>query len=80
MGNLRARLEGERAETIYFGSHTDTVPGGGLYDGILGVIAGISVLTKHHHFGEKPQYSLELIDFLAEESSDWGSLVSAVEV
>ena len=72
IGNLRARLEGERAETIYFGSHTDTVPGGGLYDGILGVIAGISVLQSIITSGAKPQYSLELIDFLAEESSDWG--------
>ena len=72
VGNLRARLEGEQTETIYFGSHSDTVPGGGLYDGILGVIAGISILQTVINSGEKPRYSLELIDFLAEESSDWG--------
>lgn len=71
-GNLRARLAGEREETLYFGSHSDTVPGGGLYDGILGVIAGIALLRTVVASGVRPHYSLEFIDFLAEESSDWG--------
>ncbi|WP_026879557.1 M20 family metallo-hydrolase [Ignatzschineria larvae DSM 13226] len=71
-GNLRARLQGETETTIYIGSHSDTVPNGGILDGILGVIAGLTILR---YFVEKkitPNCSIELIDFLAEETSDWG--------
>lgn len=71
-GNLRARLQGTTEKTIYIGSHSDTVPNGGILDGILGVIAGVTILRYFVENNLTPQYSLELIDFLAEETSDWG--------
>ncbi|GGZ98876.1 Zn-dependent hydrolase [Ignatzschineria ureiclastica] len=71
-GNLRARLHGKTEKTLYIGSHSDTVPNGGILDGILGVIAGVTILRYFVENNLTPQYSLELIDFLAEETSDWG--------
>lgn len=71
-GNLRARLEGLSSDTIYFGSHSDTVPNGGAYDGILGVVAGLELLRIVKEQNVLLNYSLEFIDFLAEETTDWG--------
>ncbi|MHC5225177.1 M20 family metallo-hydrolase [Ignatzschineria sp. LJL83] len=71
-GNLRAVLQGESNTRIYFGSHSDTVPGGGAYDGILGVVAGLEVLRYFTSRNITPVKTLEFIDFLAEETSDWG--------
>ena len=44
-GNLVATIAGTRPElgTIMLGSHSDTVPDGGRFDGIAGVIAGLEV-------------------------------------
>ncbi len=36
---------------IIIGSHIDTVPGGGMFDGALGVIGGLEVLTAMHEAG-----------------------------
>ncbi len=71
-GNLRAILQGETETRIYFGSHSDTVPAGGAYDGILGVVAGLEVLRYFVENQIKPYKTLEFIDFLAEETTDWG--------
>ena len=71
-GNLRAVLQGKSSTRIYFGSHSDTVPGGGAYDGILGVVAGLEVLRYFTSHNITPIKTLEFIDFLAEETSDWG--------
>lgn len=71
-GNLRAVLQGESNTRIYFGSHSDTVPGGGAYDGILGVVAGLEVLRYFTSRNITPVKTLEFIDFIAEETSDWG--------
>jgi beta-ureidopropionase / N-carbamoyl-L-amino-acid hydrolase len=51
------------------GSHIDTVPSGGAYDGVLGVLAGIEmvrVLQDHH---QRLRHPLEVIVFTDEESS-----------
>ncbi len=71
-GNLRARLQGLTEKTIYIGSHSDTVPNGGTLDGILGVIAALTILRYFITHQITPQYSIEFIDFLAEETTDWG--------
>lgn len=71
-GNLRAILQGETETRIYFGSHSDTVPAGGAYDGILGVVAGLEILRYFIENQIKPYKTLEFIDFLAEETTDWG--------
>jgi allantoate deiminase len=46
-GNVFGRVRGTRPELaeVWTGSHLDTVPGGGRYDGALGVVAGIEAVT-----------------------------------
>jgi allantoate deiminase len=47
-GNLVGRLRGSRPELpeVWTGSHLDTVPDGGRFDGALGVVAGIEALER----------------------------------
>ena len=55
---------------IMLGSHTDTVVGGGRFDGMVGVLAAIEVARC---LREQPlRHTLEIIDFLAEEPTDFG--------
>ncbi len=73
-GNLIGRLAGSSPElgTIMIGSHTDTVPGGGRFDGIAGVLAALEVLRTLKERGYKPRHNLEAVDFLGEEANDFG--------
>ncbi len=73
-GNHFARLEcgPPGALSLCLGSHLDSVPTGGRYDGALGVLAGLEVLHCVHEAGLQLPVHLELIDFTDEE----GSLVS----
>lgn len=74
-GNTFARLEGtERAlPPIVIGSHTDTVPDGGRYDGALGVIAALEVARTIAASGERLRHPLEVVDFQNEEGGIVGS-------
>lgn len=54
------------------GSHIDTVPDGGAYDGIAGVVAGIEVARLLREAGIALPFALEVADFLAEEPSEFG--------
>ena len=73
-GNLIARLEGlePRRPAILLGSHSDTVPDGGRFDGIAGVLAGLEALRILAESGERLRHPVELVDFLAEEPSEFG--------
>ena len=73
-GNLVGRLEGETARALVLGSHTDTVNGGGRFDGILGVLAALEVAQTFTENGVKLRHSLEVVDFLSEEPSEYGGL------
>src|SRR5699024_6619678 len=70
-GNIYGRKEGKdkHAPAVLIGSHLDTQPEGGKYDGILGVLAGLEVLTvlhENHITTEKP---IELVCFTNEEGA-----------
>ena len=54
------------------GSHIDTVMDGGRYDGILGVVASLEAAQAILESGIKLHHTLEVIDFLSEEPSDYG--------
>ncbi|WP_449376166.1 hydantoinase/carbamoylase family amidase, partial [Bosea thiooxidans] len=54
------------------GSHSDTVPSGGRYDGILGVLAALEVAQSFSERGDRLRHTLEVVDFLAEEPSEFG--------
>ena len=63
-GNLIARLEGEdkTLPAIMTGSHLDTVPDGGRYDGALGCVAGLEVCQTLIESGRKLRHPLEIVE------------------
>ncbi|WP_306223416.1 Zn-dependent hydrolase [Bosea beijingensis] len=73
-GNLIGRLTGAdpTLKPILIGSHSDTVPSGGRYDGILGVLAALEVAQSFSERGDRLRHTLEVVDFLAEEPSEFG--------
>ncbi len=69
-GNLIGRRNGKREKpSILVGSHIDTVRGGGRFDGVSGVIAGLEIarMFQEKHFSNV--HPLEIVVFLAEEPS-----------
>lgn len=74
-GNLIGRYAGrkDKAPALATGSHIDTVPAGGRYDGVLGVLAGIEVVQVLHENDMRLDHPLEVIVFSDEESSMIGS-------
>lgn len=73
MGNLFGRIPGKDSNLlpIAIGSHIDTVPQGGNYDGMVGVVSALSVIDQIQAEGVA-RYPLELVVFAAEESSRFG--------
>ncbi len=78
-GNLIGRYEGtvEDAPALATGSHIDTVPSGGCYDGVLGVLAGIEVVRTLREHKIRLKHPIEVIVFTDEESSMIGSQAMA---
>jgi allantoate deiminase len=79
-GNIFGLLQGtdDSAGTILTGSHIDTVPNGGAYDGALGIHAGLVALESLRATYGAPRVSLEVVAICEEESSRflsgyWGS-------
>ena len=72
-GNLIGRRPGKAGKgTIMLGSHSDTVPAGGRFDGIAGVVAALEVARALDEAGVTLEHDLEIVDFLAEEVSVFG--------
>ena len=72
VGNIYAIYDdGCEADTkpVCVGSHIDSVPNGGFFDGTLGVMAGLEALTAIKEAGIKLKRPLWLINFSCEESS-----------
>jgi N-carbamoyl-L-amino-acid hydrolase len=65
------------APTLLLGSHLDSVPNGGRFDGALGVMAAFEVLRTIKDAGLEPKINLEAIDFTDEEGTLVGLLGSA---
>lgn len=74
-GNIIGRREGKDSNLppIMFGSHTDTVPNGGKYDGALGVLGAIECAQIFQENGIKTRHPLEVVVFLDEEGGVVGS-------
>lgn len=70
--NTQESVSKKAKNTIALGSHSDTVPNGGRYDGIAGVIAGLECVAALQENNIKLSHDLQIIDFLAEEPSEWG--------
>jgi N-carbamoyl-L-amino-acid hydrolase len=73
-GNLIGRLPGKdpAAGVILIGSHSDSVPSGGRFDGMAGVVGGIAIARALAGRGITLDHTLEIVDFLAEEPSEFG--------
>ena len=73
VGNLFGRYSGSdvNAKTLLVGSHLDSVPGGGQYDGHLGVLAALEAAQSLHERGAH-RCSIEVVGFNAEEGGEMG--------
>ena len=73
-GNLRCTLPGEdrRAPEVLTGSHLDSVPTGGHYDGLAGVIAGLVTLAAYRDLGAVPACDITAAGLRGEESVWYG--------
>lgn len=71
VGNMFARRPGRRDELppIAMGSHLDTQPTGGKFDGVLGVLAGLEVLRTLHDLDYETHAPLMLVNWTNEEGS-----------
>ena len=73
-GNIIGRREGsEDLPVIMFGSHSDSVPGGGNYDGDVGVMGAIEAAQVLHENGISTRHPLEVVVFADEEGGLVGS-------
>jgi len=82
IGNLFARRNGSEpsAAPILVGSHLDTVPTGGAYDGAYGVVAALCALEELDREGTQTRHPIEAVAWVGEEGSRFpiGCLGSAV--
>lgn len=72
VGNLCGRLAGKTDKIIAIGSHIDTVPNAGIYDGALGVISAIECLEYMQEEHYENNYTIEVIAFNEEEGNAVG--------
>jgi beta-ureidopropionase / N-carbamoyl-L-amino-acid hydrolase len=72
-GNVIGTLDGTGGgPALATGSHTDTVSGGGRFDGPVGVLGSIEVARCIGESGRRLKHDLRVIDFLGEEPNDFG--------
>ncbi len=74
MGNMFARRAGRDPARlpVLFGSHLDSQPTGGKFDGALGVLAGLEVMRTLDELGVQTAAPLELVNWTDEEGSRFG--------
>lgn len=73
--NLWGRYESSspNAPRLIFGSHLDTVPNGGKYDGMLGVLAPTMIIGKLNQEGIRLPFHIDIVGFGDEEGTRFGS-------
>jgi beta-ureidopropionase / N-carbamoyl-L-amino-acid hydrolase len=71
MGNMFARREGTDPDAlpVYVGSHLDTQPTGGKYDGVLGVLGGLEVIRTLNDLGIKTRHPIVVVNWTNEEGT-----------
>ncbi|MDE2515883.1 MAG: Zn-dependent hydrolase [Rhodospirillales bacterium] len=74
IGNMFARREGRdpNRKPVLMGSHLDSQPSGGKFDGALGVLAGLEVMRSLNDLGIVTEAPIELINWTDEEGSRFG--------
>lgn len=73
-GNIIGRREGTNpaASVVLTGSHIDTVPDGGMFDGALGVLSAIEALQRMNELEIRNVHPIEVIAFTDEEGTRFG--------
>ena len=72
-GNLRGLYPAATsgAQRLLIGSHLDTVPNGGAYDGVFGVVLAVALLEELH--GQRLPFGIEVVGFSEEEGVRFGT-------
>ncbi|MDO5739855.1 MAG: M20 family metallo-hydrolase [Ornithinimicrobium sp.] len=73
-GNIFGLLPGtgSRGRSLMVGSHTDTVDGGGRFDGIVGVVGAIEAVHALRESNHRLEHDLVVVDFFNEEPNEFG--------
>ncbi|MBX2837154.1 MAG: Zn-dependent hydrolase [Gammaproteobacteria bacterium] len=71
MGTMFARREGTDPEAlpVYVGSHLDTQPTGGKYDGVLGVLGGLEIVRMLNDMNVKTKHPIVVVNWTNEEGT-----------
>lgn len=71
MGNMFAHRPGMDPDAlpVYVGSHLDTQPTGGKYDGVLGVLGGLEIIRSLNDLGIKTKHPIVVTNFTNEEGT-----------
>ena len=79
MGNMFMRREGTDPEAlpVYVGSHLDTQPTGGKYDGVLGVLGGLEVIRTMNDLGIKTKHPIVVVNWTNEEGTRYAPAMLA---
>uniref|UniRef100_UPI0040476357 Zn-dependent hydrolase n=1 Tax=Yoonia sp. TaxID=2212373 RepID=UPI0040476357 len=79
MGNMFARREGTDPDAlpVYVGSHLDTQPTGGKYDGVLGVLGGLEILRTMNDLGIKTRHPIVVTNWTNEEGTRYAPAMLA---
>jgi len=71
MGTMFAHREGTDPDAlpVYVGSHLDTQPTGGKYDGVLRVLGGLEILRQLNEMNVKTKHPIVVVNFTNEEGA-----------
>ncbi len=75
-GNIIGRYGPEDKPAVIIASHLDSVPAGGIFDGVLGVVAGLEVVRTLKDAGIEPAFPIEVIG-TSEEEGRFGGMLGA---
>lgn len=79
MGTMFARREGADPSLppVYVGSHLDTQPTGGKYDGVLGVLGGLEIVRSLNELGIKTKHPIVVTNWTNEEGARFAPAMMA---
>ncbi len=79
MGNMFATRPGEDPDAlpVYVGSHLDTQPTGGKYDGVLGVLGGLELVRTLNDLGVKTKHPIVVTNWTNEEGTRFAPAMMA---
>ena len=74
-GNVIGYKSGKNPElpVVMMGSHTDSVPNGGNYDGVVGVLSALEVIRSMIDDGYEHDHTIAVVSFMCEESGRFGN-------